>query len=390
MTFSASLRASRATIVIMVIIGMVWGALAGLVPDIKAITGVSDAGLGSAMMFSAAGSMTAMYFAPRYFQYMQRRALPVAGLFVVAAFFYPALAFNFISLGIALYFLGASMGMCDINTNMRISVIENTHDASLMNLNHAMFSFGFGFTALAVGVARQSGFGPSEILPALALIALVMLPFSIEKAADWRNPADEPDDSGETATGGTFWRVVGLTALVLFAGFVGENSTEAWSALHIERTLGAEAGHGSYGPGVLGLVMGVGRLFGQSAANRLGEIRLIMWSAFLGVVGALLIAVAWSPNAVLFGVAIVAIGMAVVVPSANTVLGQRLRPSQVGLALSRAWMFGMTGFFLGPAIMGGVSELTDLRTAYAVMALIVALIIPAILALGRVPLRNPT
>ena len=91
MTFSASLRASRATIVIMVIIGMVWGALAGLVPDIKAITGVSDAGLGSAMMFSAAGSMTAMYFAPRYFQYMQRRALPVAGLFVVAAFFYPAL-----------------------------------------------------------------------------------------------------------------------------------------------------------------------------------------------------------------------------------------------------------------------------------------------------------
>ena len=103
----------------------------------------------------------------------------------------------------------------------------------------------------------------------------------------------------------------------------------------------------------------------------------------------MLVAVAWSPNAVLFGVAIVAIGMAVVVPSANTVLGQRLRPSQVGLALSRAWMFGMTGFFLGPAIMGGVSELTDLRTAYAVMALIVALIIPAILALGRVPLRNP-
>ncbi len=390
MSFLASVRASRATITIMIIIGMAWGALAGLVPDVKALTGVSDAGLGSAMMFSAAGSMTAMYFAPRYFIAMQRRALPVAGLFVVAAFLYPALAFNFATLSVALYFLGASMGMCDINTNMRISVIETTHKTGLMNLNHAMFSFGFGLTALAVGVARQAGYGPIEILPALALIALVILPLSVEKAADWSDPHEHDDGSAEPQTGGVFWKVVILTALVLFAGFVGENSTEAWSALHIERTLGAEAGHGSYGPGVLGIVMGVGRLFGQTAANRVGEIRLIMASAILGVFGALLIAMAWSANVVLIGVAIVAVGMAVVVPSANTVLGQRLRTRQVGFALSRAWMFGMTGFFLGPAIMGGVSEIANLRVAYGVMALIVALIIPAILALGRVPVRTKT
>ncbi len=43
---------------------------------------------------------------------------------------------------------------------------------------------------------------------------------------------------------------------------------------------------------MLGLVMGFGRMSGQLVATRMGNARLIFWSAVLGVIGALVIAAA--------------------------------------------------------------------------------------------------
>ena len=124
---------------------------------------------------------------------------------------------------------------------------------------------------------------------------------------------------------------------------------------------------------------------GQVLADRLGERALIVGSATLGAAGAVLIAAAWTPNVVLWGVAVVAVGMAVIVPSANTVLGRRVPAHLRPVALSRAWMFGMTGFFVGPSVMGLVAEGFGLRTAYVVIAVVIAAAIPAIISLGRIP-----
>jgi MFS family permease len=181
------------------------------------------------------------------------------------------------------------------------------------------------------------------------------------------------------------WLVIGLTGVILFAAFIGENATEAWSALHIERTLGAAVGHGSFGPAMLGLMMGLGRLSGQLVAQRLGEAGLIFWSAVLGMVGALVIAVAGTPFVALFGVAVTGLGMAVIVPSVNSILGQHVTEQQRSFALSRAWMLGMLGFFFGPAMMGLVAQVSSLRISFVAVALIVAIILPSIWLLDRRP-----
>nr|WP_275982213.1 MFS transporter [Frigidibacter sp. ROC022] len=174
-----------------------------------------------------------------------------------------------------------------------------------------------------------------------------------------------------------------LTGAILFAGFVGENATEAWSALHIEQTLGAPAGQGSFGPFGLGVTMAVGRFSGQFVASRIGEARLILVSALLGVVGALTLALAPVPGVAFVGVGLIGLGMAVIVPSVNSILGRAVREEARAVAISRAWMIGMIGFFLGPAMMGGVAELTSLRWSFAVVALVVAGIVPAVRMLDR-------
>jgi MFS family permease len=175
--------------------------------------------------------------------------------------------------------------------------------------------------------------------------------------------------------------------VILMCSFIGENATEAWSALHIERTLGAATGQGSFGPAVLGLVMGLCRIGVQGVADRIGHARLIFGSALLGVLGALCIAAAPAPGWAYAGVAVSAMGMAVIVPSANSMLGAHVTEAQRAHALSRAWMLGLLGFFIGPALMGGIAQLAGLRASFVAIALVVAVILPVVRRLDRLPMR---
>ena len=379
MSILRALAHSRAPAAALMAVGMLWGGFASLVPDIKAHVGASDAAFGGALLMSAVGGIFSMAIAPRVGRALGHLAMPLVGGLLCLAFVYPVLASNVVALGVALMLMGATVAMLDITANVEISARESRLGLHLMNVNHAMFSFAFGFTALGVGFARQAGLGPTQILPVLAVINVIFVLMMLSKRVA---PVDEDETEQPRRIP---WVAIGLTGLVLFASFIGENATEAWSALHIERTLGAAAGEGSLGPATLGLVMALGRLFGQVIAERLGHARLIFWSGAMGIVGALIIAGAPAPWVVIFGVSVTALGMAVIVPSANSMLGAHVTDRQRSHALSRAWMFGIVGFFIGPAMMGGVAELFGLRVSFVVVSGIIALILPAVWLLERQP-----
>lgn len=48
-------------------------------------------------------------------------------------------------------------------------------------------------------------------------------------------------------------------------------------------------------------------------------------------------------------------------------------------------MIGMVGFFIGPAMMGYLAQAFGLRVSFAMVSLLIALIIPAIYGLSRMP-----
>jgi len=381
MSVLRALRLSRAPAAGLSVVGVLWGGLAGLMPDIKAAVDATDAQLGLALLMSALGAILSMSAAPWIGRRMGRHALPVMGLALSAACFYPLLAGSVPALGLALFGVGATVSLLDITANVQVSTREARHGLHLMNINHAMFSFAFGATAYGVGLARTAGAGPQAVLPVLAVIGLVFAAMMIEPTPA---RADDADPEGTTPRRAP-WLAIALTGVILFAAFIGENATEAWSALHIERTLGAAVGQGSFGPATLGLMMGIGRMSGQMAAARLGEPALIFWSAVLGMAGALIIAVAPTPDVALFGVAVTGLGMAVIVPSVNSILGQHVTEKQRSFALSRAWMLGMLGFFIGPAMMGLIAQLFGLRIAFVAVAAVVAVILPATWILARRP-----
>lgn len=381
MSVSNTFKIARAPMAALASVGVFWGGFSALVPDIKATVEASDQAFGLVLLLSAAGSIAATFLVPMFGKAVGNRALPVLGMVIVLAFFYPLLASDVGTLAVALFFVGASVAALDISANVRISSLEASHDRHLMNVSHAMFSVAFGASALAAGLARKAGYGPAEVLPTLAVVALLLSLPMWEGAG--RFLRREETEEEKAAFLYTPWPAILLTAVVLFAAFIGENATEAWSALHIERTLGAPAGEGGYGPAVLGLMMTIVRFSGQFVATRFGEARLILWSAVCGTVGAVIIGAAPTKLVALIGVGILGVGMAVIVPSVNSILGRLVSEEQRSHAISRAWMFGMTGFFVGPTVMGLISEYFGLRIAFYTIAILVAAVVPAILSLDR-------
>jgi MFS family permease len=377
MSILKAIRVSRAPFFGLGIVGFYWGTFAAMVPDLKIQAGASDGQLGTALMGAAVGGMVAMYLAPKITKSLGKFLLPVLSMMLIFFMQLPIFAHSLTTLFVVLIALGVGVSSLDININMRLSELEERHGLHLMNVNHAMFSLCFGLAALVVGGMRRAGFEAAQVFPLMGCVLLFASILTWEK--NWQPVVT--GDSDQPAPTTLPWFFILLVSVMLFVSFLGENSIESWSALFIERELGGAPGHGSFGPTALGLVMCVVRLLGQMFTEKLGEERVVLWSGVLGVIGSATMAMAPTQTVALIGIGVCAAGMAVIVPTANSLLGKLVHRELRGIAISRAWIFGFSGFFIGPALIGFVSEHWGLRIAFAVVAVLIGVIIPAVLAI---------
>ncbi|MFP7672657.1 MFS transporter [Marivita sp. S0852] len=351
-------------------IGVLWGTFAALVPAIKQQVGLDDAVFGLCLTLGALGAVGAMWLAPMAERIFGTRILPVVTSTVAAASI--PIAFVTEAVGLTLAFIAMSMssGMLDVVANARISAIESRVRRSLMNLNHAIFSIAYGAAAFATGLAREAGLGPVEIFAACCAVNFWLTYMSSG------TPRSKPGQEDETPLppAALPWSLLVPVALILLVGFMAEQSTEGWSALHLERTLDAGAAGGALGPTLLGLTMAIGRLSGQIFANRVSELLVIRWACLLSGGGAIIAALA--PNIVLayLGFALLGLGISVVVPMAMGWMGRHVTDDQRSVAIARVSVLGYAAFFIGPIMMGSLGQIFGLRVAFGAIALSLLLV----------------
>lgn len=364
---------SRAPMAAFVAIGCFWGSFAAFLPDLKARLAIDDGTLGVILLGSAAGALVSMWLSPRVDAWLPRRGLGVAGAILAAAILPFGLAATLLPFVIGMVAVGATTGMADILANARISRLEARHTLSLMNLNHAVYSFAYAVAAMLTGLAREAAVTPAAWFAIVGVVALAAAALMATKDAPAGGAQDAPQISR-----GPISAYVWCAGLVALIGFFAENATEGWSALHIERTLGGGAAEGALGPAMLGLTMGVGRFAGHLVTMRGTETAVLRWAALLAASGLVAAAVAPVPWVAYVGFACLGLGVSVVAPMALALAGQTAAPQARTLAVSRAAMIGYFGFFIGPPLMGLLSEAFGLRAAFGIGALLV-LAVPLIL-----------
>ena len=338
-------------------LGVFWGAWAALLPLIKRDTDLSDGQLGVALLGVGAGALPAMLLMGPLADRLGRRAVGCSALAFALAAPLPGLAVDQVSLTAALAAVGAASGALDVAMNAAISELEAT-GARLMNAAHALFSATMVAASVAVGAARQVGAGRLPVLLAVALLLALCAALNRNGARPRR-----PSRPG-FARASPELLALGLLCALAFAV---EGATESWSALHLERTLGAEPVVSSLGPGLFAVAMVAGRVGAQLLAS-LPERLLLVGGACVGAAGAALAAVAWSVPVALLGFVLVGVGMSVAAPTLFGRAGGGAGPGARARAISVVTALGYLGFLVSPPLVGGVAELAGLRAGIVALA----------------------
>ena len=358
---------SRPVFPAFVMLGAAFGAFAAYVPDIKSQISATDGVLGLAMFISAIGSVITMWLAPKLDVLLGRRAIVIlmgvfGGVFLIPTFA-PVLAVFTVGMIVT----SSIAGTTDVIMNARLSQIESRNSVTLMGLNHAAFSFAYAISAVIAGLTRGAGISAGQYaLGVLVLIGLLVWMTSVPAKT---STAPQDDDAQVSVP----WAIVVVPGFAIMVAFMTELASEAWSALHIERVLSASAEMLALGPAILGATMGVGRLAGQYMLQNVNELKIVRLGAIMSAIGALAAAHGAGPVFVYSGFAMLGAGVSVMVPMLFSHVGKVTPEDLRTQAISRVAVIGYIGFFLGPPMMGFLSELGTLSTSFtAIAALLIA------------------
>jgi len=367
----ALLATARAPLAAFAAMGALWGGFAATLPDLKTMLGVSEGTLGLMLLGTPLAGVAAMLVAARAGSALGRLALPLAVSAMAAAFALPGHLAAPALFVLALLACGATTGLLDVLMNARVAALEAARGAHLMNLCHAGYSLGYGLSAIMVGVLRAEGLPPGIVMSAPAGLGLILALVAIER--DGRIEGLRRSARGAGSGLGIVPLIGGAVVLI---AFMSEHAAEAWSALHIEKTLGGSPAEGAMGPATIALTMAAARLAGQGLIARISAVRLLIGGAAISATGALVAAAATGPAMAYSGFVVMGIGSSVIAPTAFSLVGRLARPEARARAIARATLIGYFGYFFGPPTLGLIAEVVGLRGAFVFAAV----------ALGFVPL----
>ena len=366
---------SRKPIKSFVLMGVTWASFAAMMPDLKAQVGASDAELGLAYMLGNLMAFTTAWAAPRFDDRFGRFSLVLAGTGMALAFVMIGASGSVLAFGLGMACAALMSGIADILMNARVGELEASSGRPLLTLNHAIYSFAFAGTAALTGVLREVGFALAEVALMVLGLALLLAPGSVIGG-----PEHRADDTPSAGWAGRL--VVWLIGLTVLASFIAEHTIEAWSALHLERTLNSSAAFGSLGPALGALAMGVGRLFGQMMRRHVRDVPLLAGACITAAMGIGLLALAPTVTLAYVGLLVMGLGISLVYPLAISLVGRSVPEAERVKAIGQASVIGYTAFFLGPVFVGGSSEMFGLRMAFlqvgAILVFVALVIVPMI------------
>lgn len=359
------------------VLAMCWGGFAAYVPEVKQVINASDAALGTAMLIAAIGSIMAMWMAPKLDTALPRSAVVVLMIAAGCVYLIPTHATSILVFTIGMVGMSALSGTLDVVMNARLTQIETEENVTLMGLNHAAFSFSYAGAAIAAGICRGNGipFGQFAmgvlVLAVLGALVAGCVPFSMDEESE--SKTQQPRVS---------FTMVFIPGVIIMIAFMTEQATEAWSALHIERVLAVSAEFSALGPAILGITMGIGRLAGHYGMKAKSEPSVVAWGAIITAFGAFLAAWSSASFGVYAGFALLGAGVSVMVPMIFSYVSKSTPKRLRTQVISRVSVIGYTGFFLGPPMMGFLSEVGTLALSFSVIGGLL-LCVPVLLFVER-------
>lgn len=334
------------------------------IPDVKAALDLDVLTLAFCLFGLPAGTMIGFLIVGRITAAIGLKASCIWGgsLFLIS-FIGPALAWNALSLGFALFVCGLTIATIEVAMNAKASQTERALGRRIMTRCHAFWSFGAVTGALIGGLFAEGGVSfLTQQLILQPIIAVLNFALAARVYPDEPSVATPSSQRYILPSGPLF----ALCLVPLGALFV-EGAMMEWSALLLREHVGAGPLATAATFSTFALVMALVRLCGDWLAERFEPEPVIRVSAVLmgvGIAGFGLSTELWLsvPFAAVAGA-----GCANIYPLTMSIIarmpGQRTERNVATLAL-----VAFTAFLISPPVIGVLATLFSLPVALALLA----------------------
>lgn len=333
-------------------------------PEVQTLYGVSNTTLGTILLCSAAGAMSAMPFAGLLTVRLGSRRVTIitALAFVLAIPLIPLI--SNLWLIYALFFLfGVFGGSEDIAMNGQGVYVERLYKKPILASFHGVWSVG---TALGAGFGALFAKFHIDLFTHLLAVSSLSLALIIWAASNLIN--DDPlstatEKTEKDAENSTFrlpTKAILPLGIIAFCGMTGEGAVGDWAAIYMKKVIGKDAAFSALAFGAFTTAMTIGRLTGDYFTEKFGKRKQLIINSLLALAGLTLVLAVNNQWTVLTGFFIIGLGLATIVPIVYSTAGntEGVTPS-VGIAM--ATTIGYSGFFVGPPVIGYLSDLYSLR-----------------------------
>jgi fucose permease len=267
---------------------------------------------------------------------------------------------------------GVGMATLDVAMNAEASAVEKTMGRPIMSSLHGMFSVG-GMAGAAVGGALLAhGMAPALHLALASAIVTLVLIAACPAVLPHVPHAEHPDSATPRANR---WRSPALWMLgaIALIALVAEGAMYDWATVYMRDVVVSSPAVASAAYAAFSGGMAAARFAGDAVRARFGAPQLVMASASLacvGMVGALLLPY---PVTAMTGFTLMGLGLANMMP---VLFAASTRVNGIHAAEGLAHVAGLAyfGLLLGPVVIGGVAQITNLSIGLSVVALCAALV----------------
>jgi MFS family permease len=336
--------------------GFLYANWAARLPELQESLGISHSSLGTLLFILAVGAVIGMPFTGWL-------AFRFGSAFITKLFAI-ALCFTFSTIGFpssvaveAVIFFGIGLfnGGMDVTMNEQAVLVERMWKKPIMSSFHGLWSVGMASGA-GVGALFSKTHTPLPVhFITVAIVSLVFLMWASRYLIKSR-----PERTGNEKTFVLPTRMIAPLGLIAFCGMLSEGSVGDWSAIFMNKVIGATESFSALAFGAFAAGMTIGRFTGDYFTLHYGKKNLLIADSILAMTGMSIVLGFVSVWSTFVGFFFVGLGLATVVPLIYTTAGNApgVSPS-VGIAM--ATTIGYAGFFVGPPVIGYLADSFGLR-----------------------------
>ncbi|WOI56148.1 MFS transporter [Palleronia sp. LCG004] len=347
--------------------GALFGIWASRIPAFVDRLAISEGALGLLLLCMAVGALVSFPLAGKGSDRMgAARLTRLLAAYYAVTLILLAVSPTFWMLGVALALFGSAHGAMDVAMNAWAAEVEREIGRPIMPVFHAMWSLGAGLGALSGYLAVAGGIGVPLHFAGLAVLLAVTGLFLSD--VGWQSVRSVSVEGPVFAFPKGVLVLVGLIAC---AAGLGEGAMADWSAVYLIAELGTSQAQAALGYAVFSVTMVCTRLSGPAIIARLGPDGTVRAAGITAAIGGTILVLAGTLWGALLGFGLLGVGYATIIPLAfSRAAAEGGAGAGAGRAIASVATLGYGGMLVGPPLIGGLAELTTLRTAFAMLAIL--------------------